>query len=379
MTEYFQSPGLPRGFALTGRFDRPVLLRPTGLIAGAAGDGAVAAGLGLRLRAGALVFTACEAFLQGDGQVCMATASLPPLQAWAEAEGERTAELVAGALAALSAALPAYAGLALGAPRLAGILNLTPDSFHDGGAHDDRGAAIAHGEALLAAGAHIIDVGGQSTRPGAAPVSEAEELARVVPVVRALAGGGALVSVDTSRAGVMAAALDCGAAMVNDVTALTFDAAALALVAEREVPVVLMHMQGTPATMQDAPSYGHAAYEVYRYLEERIVACEDAGIPRTRIAVDPGFGFGKTLAHNMQVLDHAALFHGLGCAVMAGLSRKSFINDIVPGTPSAERLPGTLAAVVMAADQGVQLHRVHDVAEARQALQVWRAVRIKRL
>ena len=201
----------------------------------------------------------------------------------------------------------------------------------------------------------------------------AAELDRVIPVVRGLASAGITTSVDTRRAAVMAQAIGAGARIVNDVTALAGDADSLAVVAGSDASVVLMHMQGTSETMQDDPHYDHAPYEVYRALEARVAACAAAGIPAARIAVDPGIGFGKTLAHNMQIIDAFALFHGLGCAVMAGASRKSFIGRLDPGTDPGGRLPGSIAATVLAAGQGVQLHRVHDVAETRQALAVWQA------
>ena len=193
-----------------------------------------------------------------------------------------------------------------------------------------------------------------------------------MPVVKALAFDGVPVSVDTRRPAVMREAAEAGARAINDVTALAAPGA-IEAVAEAGASVVLMHMQGTPATMQEAPHYDHAPYEVYRFLEARIAACLAAGIPRAHIAVDPGIGFGKDLDHNLALIESFALLHDLGCAVMAGVSRKSFIARIVPGTAAAARLPGTLAATVLAAAQGVQLHRVHDVAEARQALAVWEA------
>jgi dihydropteroate synthase len=233
--------------------------------------------------------------------------------------------------------------------------------------------AIARGRALAAAGADIIDVGGESTRPGSDPVPEELELDRVLPVIGALAGDGLVVSVDTRRPAVMRAAVAAGARIVNDVSALGAPGAVQA-VAETGASAVLMHMQGSPATMQAAPRYDHAPWEVYRFLHGRVAACVAAGIGRERLAVDPGIGFGKDCGHNVALLDGFALLHGTGCAVMAGVSRKSFIGRLDGGAAPAARLPGTLAATVQAADRGVQLHRVHDVAEARQALAVWRAV-----
>ncbi len=373
-TRYVKSPGLPRGFRFSSGPETPLALRPTGLVTGAAAAAAVADGSGRALCAGALAFTACEAFLQGGDAVHIAPASLAGLCDWAAGEGGVAETAVAALLDRLSAPRPAFAGVAFEAPGIAGILNVTPDSFHDGGVYAATGAAVAHGAAMVAAGADIIDVGGESSRPGAAPVAEAVECGRVLPVVEALAAAGALVSIDTSRAAVMRAAIGAGAAIVNDITALTGDADALGAVAETGASVVLMHMRGDPATMQRDPQYGHVAYEVYRTLEARVRACEAAGIPRARIAVDPGIGFGKTPAHCLELLGSLALLHGLGCVVMTGSSRKSFLAHFSPDGGPRDRLSASLAAAMRAAGQGVQLHRVHDVAETRQALADWAAM-----
>lgn len=264
-----------------------------------------------------------------------------------------------------------FAGLALDRPRLMGIVNVTPDSFSDGGRFLETEAAIAYGRALRAAGADILDVGGESTRPGASPVGEAEEKARVVPVVKALAAEGALVSIDSRHASVMAAALDAGARVVNDVTALEGDPDTLALVAEREVPVVLMHMRGDPGTMQNDPRYNDVVAEVRDYLERRVAACTAAGIPRERIAVDPGIGFGKTVEHNLALIRHLDRLADLGCAILLGASRKSFIGALSKGEPATERLPGSLAAALAGVARGADILRVHDVAATAQALAVW--------
>ncbi len=373
VTNYVKSPGLPRGFRFSGRLELPLALRPTGLLAGAAAAAAVENGVARRLCAGPLAFTACEVFLHGKEEVRIIGASLGGLSDWAVGEGGAAGAAVATLLERLSAPRPEFAGVSLAAPGIAGILNVTPDSFHDGGVHGEAKAAVEHGSAMVAAGADLIDVGGESSRPGAQPVAEAEELGRVVPVVEALAADGIAVSVDTRRAAVMRAAIAAGATIVNDITALEGDADSLGVVAGSDASVVLMHMQGTPATMQRDPRYGHVVYEVYRRLEARVRACEAAGIPRARIAVDPGIGFGKTPAHCMALLGSLALLHGLGCVVMAGSSRKSFLAGGAPGGGAQDRLPGSLAAAVCAAGQGVQLHRVHDVAETRRALAAWAA------
>jgi dihydropteroate synthase len=257
--------------------------------------------------------------------------------------------------------------------KLMGVVNVTPDSFSDGGLYLDRVAAIAHGEELVRDGAAFLDVGGESTRPGAEPVAEAEELARVVPVVAGLAGEGAEVSVDTSKAAVAAAALDAGAAIVNDVTALRGDPEMAALCAERGPTVVLMHMAGTPRTMQREPRYDDVVDEVRAFLAERVEAAVAAGVAAERIWVDPGIGFGKTATHNFELLRRLGELRELGHPVVVGTSRKSFIGA-GDGSPAAERLGGTIASGLLAAAEGADVLRVHDVAEHAQALAVAAAV-----
>lgn len=269
---------------------------------------------------------------------------------------------------------PRFAGLVLDRPRLMGVVNVTPDSFSDGGETFTTEAAVRRGLQLVEDGADIIDVGGESTRPGADPVGVDEELRRVVPVVRALAQAGVLVSVDTRRAAVMAAAIDAGAGIVNDVSALSHDPQALPLIAAAAVPVILMHMQGEPKTMQLAPSYTDAACEVVDWLAARVGACEAAGIARARIAVDPGIGFGKTVAHNVAILARLSICVTLGCPIVIGVSRKSFLARLSRGEPPQERLAGSLAAALFALARGAHILRVHDVAATRQAVAVWRAL-----
>ncbi len=255
-----------------------------------------------------------------------------------------------------------------------GVVNVTPDSFSDGGEAFAAEAAISRGLAMARAGADFVDVGGESTRPGADPVTVEEELRRVVPVVSALAAEGVRVSIDTRRPKVMAAALDAGAAVVNDITALTGDARSLPLVAEREVAVVLMHMQGEPRTMQLDPRYEDAARDICSWLSARLDACLAAGIPRERVAVDPGIGFGKTLEHNLRVLSHLALYRPLCCALLIGVSRKSFIARLDRMASVEDRLGGSLAAGLAAVAQGAHILRVHDVEATVQALNVWCAI-----
>ena len=255
-----------------------------------------------------------------------------------------------------------------------GIVNFTPDSFSDGGEAFDTAAAIQRGRDMRAAGADILDIGGESTRPGANPVSADEEAARVLPVVEALAAEGALVSIDTRRAIVMAAAADAGARIINDVTALEGDPDSLRVVANCGLPVILMHMQGEPQTMQDSPTYTVPSRDISDYLAARIEACAEVGIGTDRIAVDPGIGFGKTLDHNLEILAHMDVFHELGCPVVLGASRKSFIGRLTDARDPHDRIAGSIAAALAVRARGVQIFRVHDVAEMRQAFDVWEAV-----
>jgi dihydropteroate synthase len=261
-------------------------------------------------------------------------------------------------------------------PQVAGILNVTPDSFSDGGRFDGAEAAAQAGFAMAESGAAIVDVGGESTRPGAKPVWEGDEIERVLPVVARLAAGGTAVSIDTRKSAVMGAALGAGAAMVNDVSALTYDTLAPELVARSACPIVLMHHQGPPETMQQAPAYDRPVlFAVYDWLEARIAAAEAAGIDRARIVVDPGIGFGKTVQHNLDLLNGLALLHGLGCPIMIGASRKRMIGALSGEAPADGRLAGSIALALKAVDQGAQLLRVHDVPETVQALKVWRGLR----
>ena len=269
---------------------------------------------------------------------------------------------------------PVFAGLPLTRTLLMGVINVTPDSFSDGGEVLEPSAAVARGLTMLEEGADIVDVGGESTRPGALPITAAEEIARAVPVVRELAAAGALVSIDTRRGAVMEAAIANGARIVNDVTALTGEPGSRSLVAETGVSVILMHMQGEPATMQLAPSYEDAAGEVHDWLVEQVAACEAAGIGRQRIAVDPGIGFGKTVDHNLEIFASMNRYATLGCALVVGASRKSFIGHLSRREPPKQRLPGSLAAALAAVARGAHILRVHDVGETRQALSVWHAI-----
>jgi dihydropteroate synthase len=346
-------------------------LRPTAFVDAPFGyDGQVA-----RLAGGLNWFSAVEIVtFDGDERV---GAELVPVAAMVE----REATLDASSRAAWNGLTAPRAPLTLGQrvvrldqPQVVGILNITPDSFSDGGAHGSDAADA--GFAMAAAGAAIVDIGGESTRPGAKPVWEGDEIDRVLPVVQRLASSGTALSIDTRKAAVMEAALGAGALMVNDVSALTYDERSAEVIASAGCPIVLMHHQGPPETMQQAPHYDRPVlFEVYDWLEQRIAFAVAAGIDRAGIVVDPGFGFGKTVQHNLQLMNGLAMLHGLGCPIMLGASRKRTIGALANEAPSGERLGGSLALALKGVEQGVQLLRVHDVPETVQALRIWRGLR----
>jgi len=264
--------------------------------------------------------------------------------------------------------------LRLDRPRVVGILNVTPDSFSDGGAHANVDAAVAHGLAMAEQGADMLDVGGESTRPGAADVPLDEELRRVIPVIEQLASRTALpIAIDTSKPEVMRAAVAAGAGMINDVYALRRDGA-LDAATELGVPVCLMHMHGEPRSMQDEPHYDDVVGEVHRFLTDRLFACELAGMDRRKVMVDPGFGFGKNLEHNLALLRALERFVELGSGVYTGLSRKSMIGTLTGREAPDERTAGSVAAALIAVQRGARMVRVHDVAATLDALAVWQGV-----
>jgi dihydropteroate synthase len=276
----------------------------------------------------------------------------------------------------MPAAPPAtWAGLTLDRPRVMGILNVTQDSFSDGGQHPDPQSAIAAGLAMTSAGADIIDVGGESTRPGAQPISPEQEQQRVVPVIRALAEAGVTVSVDTRNAATMAAALDAGAAIVNDISGLAHDPAAAPLIAARRCPVVVMHMRGTPATMNAHAVYADLAREVIEELADRLRLAAQAGIVHDAIAIDPGIGFAKLAPHSLEMLRRLPELAMLGRPILVGVSRKSFIGCVAEEPDPRKRLPGSLTTGLFAISRGAHILRVHDVAETVQALRLWHALR----
>ncbi len=330
------------------------LIEPLGLLHGEAAESAIAAGLARPLAGGPAAFTLAR--LIGAGAIVPVAAVPARFQA---------------ALASVAAPRPGWAGFPPGRLLVMGILNVTPDSFSDGGRMDPA-AAIAHGLEMAEAGADIVDVGGESTRPGAAEIEPAEEGRRVLPVIAALARQGVAVSIDTRHAATMAAALEAGARIVNDVSALAHDPAAAALAAARACPVVLMHMRGDPATMNALASYDDVAVEVTRELAARLAAARAAGV--ADVALDPGIGFAKRAEHNLALLRHIGLLHNLGCPLLVGVSRKAFIGRLTGASDPRDRVAGSLAAALPAALAGATVLRVHDVTETAQAVRVWRGL-----
>jgi dihydropteroate synthase len=332
-------------------------LRPTGLVAGAEAARLVERGQALPLIGGPLAFTAVER-LTWDGAGRPLSESLPP--------GAVAADRIQ---AFISPRPPPF-----DRPRLMGILNVTPDSFSDGGTDADAAAAVARGLAMAAEGADIVDVGGESTRPGAGEVPVELELARVLPVVEGLAQAGVLVSIDTRKAAVMRAAVGAGARVVNDVSGLTFDPEAASAAAEAATAgawVVLMHMRGVPATMNVAPAYRACALEVFDELAARVAVATAAGIPEERLILDPGLCFAKREPDNLDLLRHLALLHGLGCPIMVGVSRKGWAAWIQQRHRPRDRLAASLAAAQWALDRGASMLRAHDVAATRQMVDAW--------
>lgn len=278
-------------------------------------------------------------------------------------------------LARMVAPRAAISGLSMAAPQMMGILNVTPDSFSDGGKFVGHDQAVAQAMAMLADGATIIDIGGESTRPGAVVVPNAQEAARTAPVIAAIrATSDVVISIDTRKADVAQAAIDAGATLINDVAAFTYDGDLARVTVSSDLPVCLMHAQGDPATMQRDPHYGDVLLDVYDFLADRVAAAIAAGVKPERIIVDPGIGFGKTVQHNVTLLQGLSLFHSLGCPVLLGASRKRFIGSIGGADVAADRMAGSLAVAQQGVAQGAQILRVHDTFETRQALSLQMAV-----
>ncbi len=350
-------------------------LKPTGLLTGTAAANACGAGMAARVACGPVAFTSGELIRRNGTARDVAVVALGGLRSCRLRDDDPDlSQAIQARLDSIVSPRPPFAGLSLDRPRIMGVVNVTPDSFSDGGHYANRDAAIAHGRALAGAGGDILDIGGESTRPGAASVSLDEELERVIPVIEALAGDGALVSIDTRHSAVMRAAVAAGARIINDVTALAGDPDSLPTAAASGAAIVLMHMQGEPRTMQQDPSYRDAPLDLYDDFATRLAVCRAAGIEPGRIAVDPGIGFGKRDPHNLAILADLALYHGLGCALALGVSRKSFIGRLSRGEGADNRLAGSLAAALAGLDRGVHIIRVHDVAETAQAVAIWRAV-----
>jgi dihydropteroate synthase len=350
---------------------REIYVRALGLYPAARSETADAVWAGLRVAGGWLDFTALEVLERNGARIERRISGLGEFleKDW----GRRTLD-AADMFEAIRRSRARIAGLALDKPRIMGVVNLTPDSFSDGGALGSPAAAIAHARRLVAEGADIVDIGGESTRPGAEPVPVEVELSRVLPVIEGLAGKiDARLSVDTRKAEVMRRSTAAGADIINDVSALMHDKESLAAAAESGCPVILMHAQGDPRTMQDNPCYANVLLDVFDFLEARVAACEAAGIAKAKLLVDPGIGFGKTLEHNLALLAGLSLFHGLGVPVVLGASRKRFIGILTGVEKAAERVHGSVAAALSAVAQGAQIVRVHDVAATRQALEVWMA------
>ncbi len=362
-------PALPETVSASTR----IYLRPLGLIAGAPAECLLATGQAVPLAGGRFAFGACQVLFREGPRITGAIAPMDEIAAWSESLGGPVGERIGALRQRLCAPRRGPGGAHLARPLVMGIVNVTPDSFSDGGEHFGVAAAVKHADRLAADGADILDIGGESVRPGAAPVAAAEERQRVLPVVEALAaaGTGPALSIDTRHAEVMEAALAAGATIVNDITALSGDGRSLEVAAAGADAVVLMHMRGEPATMNVDPAYGNAPLDIYDYLEDRVEACVAAGIGRGRLIVDPGIGFGKKATHNLAILASLTLYHGIGCPILLGISRKGLAGEEDRERPPKERLPGSLAAALAALDQGVHILRVHDVAETRQALAVW--------
>lgn len=357
-----REPAPRRGLAVSA-LSRPGYARPVDLLHGPAAAAAVAAGDALPLAGGPAAFRSLDLVRREREAVRLQTVPVADLD---------PDTLPPGLIDRLT--LPRGPSWSTDGPAIMGIVNVTPDSFSDGGRFASRDAAIAQGRHLAEEGAQILDIGGESTRPGAAEVSIEQEIDRVVAVIEVLAGEGHRVSVDTRKAPVMRAALAAGATLVNDVSALTYDPDAPALLAELDCPVILMHMRDAPGTMQADPRYDCAPLDIFDELSERLAAAVAAGIARERIVVDPGIGFAKTAAHNMQASAWLALLHGIGRPILFGASRKSSIATLSRGEPADARLPGSLALALTAYELGAQTVRVHDAAETAQAFALRRAI-----
>jgi dihydropteroate synthase len=350
------------------RLSGKLYLRPVGIVWGETATEALAQQMALPLAGGPASCLAFELIEGAPGNTMRRIMS-------ARDAAASTDTAIRASLARITAPRAAIAGLQLQRPLIMGIVNVTPDSFSDGGDFGTQQSAIAHAHRLSSEGADIVDIGGESTRPGAPPVDEAEEMRRVLPVIGGLRDLGKPISIDTRKARIMELAVQGGAAMINDVSALCHDPRSAAVAASLGRPLILMHAQGDPRTMQDNPFYDDVLLEVYDFLEGRIAAAEAAGVTRGMLSADPGIGFGKTVAHNLALVAGISLFHGLGVPVMLGASRKRFIGSITGESDPKQRVSGSIGVALAGIAQGVQMLRVHDVAPTRQALDCWLASR----
>jgi dihydropteroate synthase len=349
-------------------------LNPLGVVVGYAARRGIEEGWALRLAGDGAAFTGCEIWLRGPEGTRHDVLAAGELAGWLDDQTAEVSDQTTRWCDRLGTPCSWPEALPRRCPVLMGVVNVTPDSFSDGGRFLAPAAAIAQGLRLHAEGADVVDVGGESTRPGARAISEDEEIRRVVPVIEALAGRGILVSIDTRKARVMAAAVAAGARMINDISALRHDSKSLETAGASGLPVVLMHSQGEPATMQAQPTYEIAPLDVFDHLSGRVDAWTGAGFERARLLLDPGIGFGKTLDHNLEILSRLGLYLGLGLPILLGVSRKSFIGRLADGAAADDRLPGSLAAAVHGLAAGAAVLRVHDVAATQQAVAIWQAI-----
>ncbi|MBI36573.1 MAG: dihydropteroate synthase [Alphaproteobacteria bacterium] len=358
-------------------------IRPVGVLFGSIADQLISAGQAYRLAGGPFSFSHAEMIASDSvGNIESKISSVEGLKDNFRNFCINNKAKVTECLEHFIETRESFAGFSLSGldykPRILGVLNVTPDSFFDGGLYETTEAAISHARALHIAGADIIDIGGESTRPGAKEVSLDEELSRVMPVVKALSEDGIVVSVDTRHSEVMRQVIGAGAKVINDVSALRHDAESLSVVANNDVDVILMHMRGLPETMQNEPFYKNVVLDVYDMLYDRINHCLEAGIERKRICVDPGVGFGKSVEHNLELISSLSIFQGLGCGLAIGISRKSFIDSVSKTDGPDRRLLGSIASLIAALNQGVNIVRVHDVSETLQAINMWHKIVMER-
>ncbi len=353
---------------------RSIYLRPQGLFPLSRTGDRSGTLQGLALAGGPMGFAAVEVIERKGSKIVRRTM---PVSEFFERDWGGETLAASDLFETIRAPRPRVSGLSMDRPRIMGIVNVTPDSFSDGGQFSGVQDAVDHALRLVDEGADILDIGGESTRPGADTVAVDDELKRVMPVLEALRPKtDALISIDTRKADVMRRATDVGVDILNDVSALTYDEEALDAAAESGLPIMLMHAQGEPQTMNVDPQYLDVVLDVFDYLERRVRACEAVGIAKAKLIVDPGIGFGKLLHHNVAVLSGMSIFHGLGVPVLLGASRKKLIGQLCDVEDPKARVPGSLAAALWAVGQGVQILRVHDVAETRQAIAVWQAMQV---